>query len=348
MAETEYADKISVIVPAYNAAQYIEDCVGSIFHQNFINLEIIIIEDGSSDETPAVCDRLAARYDKVRLVHQKNAGAAAARNRGLAMASGDWVMFVDADDMLSLGALSHALDAAKRLDADLVFFNMQYEYRNGRIKQVIPLEGDERVFQLDGGQRAELEDMMLTERTQRRESFVNMTGPYCKLMKKERTDGCRFPQELDSGEDACFVFQVLRNCARVVYLSDIFYRRIVREESLSMKQDDDFWRRRSDYVNWVLDYFEPEAKEKEEALNYFRYQNEQLVIWHYFMRNSKLSYRQKRAAVSAYQRKVKGEPNYNKLEPDHKIYLFFIKYRAFGVLNLLNHVKNVVKCLKRI
>ena len=194
----ECEGKISVIVPAYNAAEYIEDCIGSIFHQNFINMEIIIIEDGSSDGTPAVCDRLAARYDKVRLVHQKNAGAAAARNRGLLMADGEWVMFVDADDMLCQGALACALDAAKRLQADLVLFNMQYEYAGGRVKQVVPLEGAERVFRLDA-ERAALEDMMLTERTPRRESFVNMTGPYCKLIKKESTAGCRIPEELRSG-----------------------------------------------------------------------------------------------------------------------------------------------------
>ncbi len=343
----ECEGKISVIVPAYNAAEYIEDCIGSIFHQNFINMEIIIIEDGSSDGTPAVCDRLAARYDKVRLVHQKNAGAAAARNRGLLMADGEWVMFVDADDMLCQGALACALDAAKRLQADLVLFNMQYEYAGGRVKQVVPLEGAERVFRLDA-ERAALEDMMLTERTPRRESFVNMTGPYCKLIKKECTAGCRFPEELSSGEDACFVFQVLRNCGRMAYLSDIFYRRIVREESLSMKQDDDFWRRRSDYVNWVLDYFGRQAEEREEALNYFRYQNEQLVIWHYFMRGSRLTYRQKRAAVSAYGQRVKGKTDYKNLEADHKVYLFFIKYRVFWALDLLNRVKNVVKYLKRI
>lgn len=339
-------DKISVIIPAYNVGEYIESCVGSIFNQNFMNLDMIIIEDGSNDDTPAVCDRLAARYQNIRLVHQENAGAAAARNRGLAMAKGDWVMFVDADDMLADGTFDRVLDAAKRQKADLVFFNMQYEYGGGRIKRVVPLAGEERVFSLESGQRALLENMMLTEQTERRESFVNMTGPYCKLIKRTCTSGCRFPEELDSGEDACFVFQVLRRCKTAVYLSDIFYRRLVREESLSMKQDDEFWRRRGAYVNWVLDYFHTEAEEKADALNHFRYQNEQLVIWHYFMRDSRLSYAEKKAAVSAYRRVVNGRVEYQTVKPDNKVYLFLIKYSAFWVLVLLNRVKNVVKWIK--
>lgn len=343
-----YSDRISVIIPAYNAEQCIETCIESVFHQNLINLEIIVVEDGSTDDTPVCCDRLAEKYENIRLVHQKNAGPAAARNRGLAMAEGQWVMFVDADDMLMEGALQRSLEAAYRQNADIVLFNMQYEYGDGRIKQVVPLDRAERVFLCEEGGRSLLENMMLTEQTEQRESFVNMTGPYCKLIRKSCTEGCFFPEKLDSGEDACFVFQVLRQCRRVVYLSDIFYRRIVQEQSLSMKQDDDFWRRRSDYVNWVLEFFAGEAGEKEAALNHFRYQNEQLVIWHYFMRNSRLSYQEKKEAVSAYRQLIKGQVQYEKIDSDNKFYLFLIKNSTFWILVLLNHMKNVVKWIKHL
>lgn len=337
-------DKISVIVPAYNAENYLEDCIDSIFHQNLIHLEIIIIEDGSTDGTPEVCGRLAEKYKNIRLVHQKNAGPAAARNLGLAMAEGQWVMFVDADDRLMEGALRRSLAVAQKQEADLVLFNMQYEYGDGRIQKVVPLHGNERVFSRAAGQIASLEDMMLTEQTERRESFVNMTGPYCKLIRKECTKNCCFPETLDSGEDACFVFQVLKNCEKIVYLSDVFYRRMVQEQSLSMKQDDDFWKRRSAYVNWVLDFFAGE--QKEEALNWFCYQNEELVIRHYFLRDSRCSWQEKKKAAADYRQSVKRQVQYKKTDSCNRFYLFFIKNDMFWVFALLNPAKNVVKWLK--
>ena len=88
----------SIIVPVYNVAPYLEQCVHSVLNQSERSLELILVDDGATDESGRLCDGLAAQDDRVRVVHQENRGLSAARNRGIPMATGDYVMFLDSDD----------------------------------------------------------------------------------------------------------------------------------------------------------------------------------------------------------------------------------------------------------
>ena len=92
---------ISVIVPVYNVEKYIHRCVDSILDQTFTDFELILVDDGSPDNCPAICDEYAAKDSRVRVIHQKNQGQAAARNYGVSMAKGAWISFVDSDDMIA-------------------------------------------------------------------------------------------------------------------------------------------------------------------------------------------------------------------------------------------------------
>ena len=96
---------LSVIVPVYNAAATLEKCAASVLDQAPEAAELILVDDGSADDSPALCDRLAAQDGRVRVIHQKNGGASAARNAGLAAAKGRYVQFVDADDWVDTAAL---------------------------------------------------------------------------------------------------------------------------------------------------------------------------------------------------------------------------------------------------
>ena len=90
--------EISVIVPVYKAEAYLHACIDSILSQTFSGFELILVDDGSPDGCGAICDDYAARDSRVRVIHQKNQGQAAARNHALAAAEGEWVCFVDSDD----------------------------------------------------------------------------------------------------------------------------------------------------------------------------------------------------------------------------------------------------------
>lgn len=92
--------KISVIVPAYNVEKYIKECVGSIIDQSYKNIEIIIVDDGSTDKTGIICDKIAKTDDRIKVIHQNNQGLSVARNNGIKAASGDFISLVDGDDIV--------------------------------------------------------------------------------------------------------------------------------------------------------------------------------------------------------------------------------------------------------
>ena len=92
--------KLSIIVPIYNVALYLRKCVDSLLAQDITDYEIILVDDGSPDECPQTCNEYAEKYDNIKVVHQENAGLSAARNSGIAVAQGDYILFVDSDDYL--------------------------------------------------------------------------------------------------------------------------------------------------------------------------------------------------------------------------------------------------------
>lgn len=93
--------KFSIIVPAYNVAQYIVKCLESILNQDYKNFEIIVIDDGATDETPQILDEFASKSEKVRVIHQRNGGLSSARNSGIKTSTGDYILFLDGDDFWS-------------------------------------------------------------------------------------------------------------------------------------------------------------------------------------------------------------------------------------------------------
>lgn len=114
---------VSVVVPVYNVSKYLADCMRSILAQNISDMEVILIDDGSTDNSGTLCDRYAAEYSCVKVINQENAGLSAARNTGIEAAKGDFITFVDSDDMLAPGFISTALELAEHYQADFIAFS---------------------------------------------------------------------------------------------------------------------------------------------------------------------------------------------------------------------------------
>lgn len=106
--------KVSIIVPVYNAQDTISSLIDSVLSQEEQSWELLLVDDGSKDETPRLCDEASSRDARIKIVHQQNQGVSAARNRGLRLAKGEWITFVDADDMLTDSFLLSLLQAAER------------------------------------------------------------------------------------------------------------------------------------------------------------------------------------------------------------------------------------------
>ena len=115
---------ISIIIPVYNVELYIEECLSSILNQEFKDLELLLINDGSTDSSLEICKRISLANSNVKLFSQKNNGTASARNKGINNANGDYIWFIDSDDIIRGDSLTLISDILKKTNRDLLFFNM--------------------------------------------------------------------------------------------------------------------------------------------------------------------------------------------------------------------------------
>ncbi|MBQ3626972.1 MAG: glycosyltransferase family 2 protein, partial [Synergistaceae bacterium] len=116
---------LSVIIPAYNTAKFLNKCVDSVVNQTYQNIEIIIVDDGSSDSTPQICDELASKYNNIKVIHQENKGLAQTRSVGFNASRGEYIAFVDSDDYIDLNAYAKAIKVLEDNDADMVMFGVK-------------------------------------------------------------------------------------------------------------------------------------------------------------------------------------------------------------------------------
>lgn len=122
---------VSVIVPVYKVEKYIHRCVESLVNQTFKDIEIILVDDGSPDDCPAICEKLARNDSRIKVVHKKNGGLASARNAGMAVASGKYIGFVDSDDDVELNMYEKMFDVAEKYRVDFVMADYQRILQNG-------------------------------------------------------------------------------------------------------------------------------------------------------------------------------------------------------------------------
>lgn len=190
--EAEYAPpkrrdtgtKVSVIIPVYQAAATLTECVMSVKQQSYGDLELLLIDDGSTDEGAAICDRLALQDDRIRVFHQENRGVSAARNRGLSEATGTYVMFVDADDALLPGAIETLMAYERESKADLISMRFQVDYTGGSPQSVSGYYYiDHCIFERD-------------------------TSVWGKLFYRPALEGLTFDESLTIGEDMLFLVQL--------------------------------------------------------------------------------------------------------------------------------------------
>ena len=207
-------DLISVIMPVYNVERYLPQSIESVLNQDHRNLELILIDDGSTDASGAICDAYAAEDSRVRVIHQKNGGAAAAKNAGLRAATGTYLSFVDSDDYLEPNVYGYMLQVLKAHNADAAQFSFQDVYTN----RVEP-------------QR--LSPCVLSER----EYLVRFTKDWScpllwnKLYKRSLFEGVFF-EEGHKIDDEYFTYQGFLNPCRVVFDDRIVYNYRKRASSV--------------------------------------------------------------------------------------------------------------------
>ena len=191
---------ISVIVPVYNVENYLKKCVESICNQTYKELQIILVNDGSTDNSGMICDYLAENDKRINVIHKKNGGLSDARNTGMMYAEGDYIAFVDSDDYLSYDALESMVEATTRNNCQIAICNMESVSENGKKDDFYVPVSEETVYK-DGDKY----------KTLRQPSVCN------KLFWKPLFDGLFFP--VGKYYEDTFIYHILLYRAESVVLT---------------------------------------------------------------------------------------------------------------------------------
>ena len=207
----------SVVIPCYNCAKTLEATVKSVCSSGLIDYEILLIDDGSTDRTAELCDRLCAHDPTIRCIHQENAGVSAARNCGIREAQGDYLWFVDADDTVDAGSLVRAVEIAIHQHPDMLLFGMSFDYyHHGRMYRrealVPPCEGWLSLEQL----KARFQEFYRCNA---------LTPVWNKLYRRDliMKHNVRFHEDMILMEDFLFVLELLPFCQNIYCLPEAIY-----------------------------------------------------------------------------------------------------------------------------
>ena len=239
--EQHLAPIVSVIVPIYNVEKYLEECVDSILGQTFRAMEIILVDDGSSDSSGKIADEYEARDNRVCVIHKENGGQSSARNAGIQIAQGEYIYFCDADDYIASNAIEILYDTAKKNDLDMVLFNAdafldKCDIGNKALSMRVKWGHCHyaRKYNYGMGERVKQGKKIFAEMHAHGELLASVCLQFIRkeyYLKKNLSF-----QEGVLHEDFLYTMKALLLADRVMFISDkLFYRR-VREGSTMTKQ----------------------------------------------------------------------------------------------------------------
>lgn len=226
--------KVSVIIPVYNVEKYLPRCIKSVLDQTYQDLEIILVDDGTKDNSGIMCDEYATKDNRIRVIHKENGGLSSARNSGIEIATGDAVFFLDSDDYLSTECIEKMVYLMEENDADISIIQMKYIPEN----------------QNDECAEKEIENVVVMNSEKAiEESLYQRLYTCCapaKLYKKSAVGGIRFPVGRIS-EDLATCHLFLNNAERIVYSN--YYGYYYRQHESSIMHV--FNPKRLDALEWV-------------------------------------------------------------------------------------------------
>lgn len=167
---------ITIVVPVYNVEKYLERCVNSIVNQTYQNLEIILVDDGSPDHCPEMCEEFAKKDSRIRVIHKQNAGLGMARNTGIDHASGEYIYFVDSDDYIALNTIELCYQLARKTNADIVTFGYSDVGSDGRIHRVTIPKVEREVYAGEEVQKVFLQNLIAPDIETGKTTNLTMTA----------------------------------------------------------------------------------------------------------------------------------------------------------------------------
>ena len=212
---------ISVIVPVYNVEKYLPKCIESIMNQTYQDLEIILVNDGSSDNSNRICVRYAKIDKRIKVVNKENGGVSSARNLGLDIANGEYISFIDSDDYIELNMYEKMIDIALKKDIDIVSCNYNH-LKNDGIK--VPF------FSLDKDEYIEDKNILFEKIFQYKNYDLIL---FNKLYKRYIWKDLRFPLNINLAEDLMVLYPTINIAHKFYCLKDSLYNKLERIDGLT-------------------------------------------------------------------------------------------------------------------
>ncbi len=260
--------KISIIIPIYNVEKYLPACVKSILQQTYKNLEVILVDDGSPDRCPVICDELAQKDDRIRVIHQKNKGLSGARNTGIDNAQGDYLIFVDSDDTVEQTLVEELYTYAEKWNCAIVACGRNYIFEDGQI--VCKIAHDEsKVYGFE-------------EAMQEMNSFrlFDMSA-WAKIYRKELFEDIRFPEGKLS-EDYYIMYKLFDKAQTIGYVAKPLYNYLQRQSSISRnkKINHDF----ADAAKKQMEFLDDKYPQMS-VLGHTAYASANLTVYDFYLKN---------------------------------------------------------------
>ena len=212
--------KISIIVAAYNVDKYLEICINSIVSQTLHDIEIIIVNDGSTDNTSSIIEKFKRKDERIIVIEQENYGISTVRNIGLSKATGEYILFIDGDDWIEKNSLIKLYNLATKENADVVCYNFFYAYRDQN-----KISKDFKVFD------------KLNKDEFIKASLLLDVAPvlWCKLLRRDllQVNNIKCPEDISFGEDMAMSIDIALNAKNILFLNEPLYYYRQREDSVS-------------------------------------------------------------------------------------------------------------------
>lgn len=258
--------KVSIVVPVYNVRKYLCECLDSLLAQTYKEIEIVLVDDGSTDESNSICRQYANKDKRIKLIVQKNQGAAMAKNTGLDNTTGDYITFLDSDDLVEPQWIETMVETLERLDADVVECEFAKKYISSiEAEKDVPRSG---VYTCEQYLEQYLDHWTCS-------LFWN------KLFKAELMENIRFRKERRCIDDEFFTYKVLSNAKIIVHIENMLYyyrQRLssaVSNEKNREQKTEDALEIMIERYEWIKERFPKLIK---------KYLNHDLEMLHYFSR----------------------------------------------------------------
>lgn len=212
---------ISIIVPVYQVEKYLEKCINSIISQTYKNLEIILVDDGSTDNCPAICDRFQTEDPRIKVIHQENGGLSHARNIGLEIATGDYIGFVDSDDWIEPNMYEILMSALQETEAYIAVCNRKLEYEDSQSPLTYVKSVERKMYSAEEA----LRKLIIGD------NIIHNTV-WDKIYRKNIITNIKFPTG-KIYEDYLWTALVIGNSRMIVGIDYLFYHYLIRSSSLS-------------------------------------------------------------------------------------------------------------------